>query len=387
MAVELSAGSINDLCNGVNARQPIILQLLGYEVLQMGTDNRYYYRLVLSDGVHMNSYFFLDHRLNDLINQGQLNYGMIIKIEDFRFVDGDSYTDHSPRWTIFIERLTILVHRQAFGYPQPLINIEQMKKPLVNLNLNGYPSRVFYSTEQLERSLIKIEDVKKLLSGKCTSMLKLTLIRKRPVLSFSSCRILNMTMGDGVNIIHVSAFNSICDRMDQILEENKTYYITDVVWKQKPSACELKLQSYSVVIECLYDTPNDESTESINFDILLQKDPNSFYDLIGVCIEVGDVEMCNQPTLQRDIQKREIILIDSTMTTITLKVWGENVNLFNQSFDYPPVVSVKNAVLKQFNGEKYFSLVKFSTITLNPNTDKARELEDWYSNVVSMGDF
>jgi len=43
-----------------------------------------------------------------------------------------------------------------------------------------------------------------------------------------------------------------------------------------------------------------------------------FLDLIGVCIEVGDVEVCSSSTSRTEIAKREIVLIDMSMATVSL---------------------------------------------------------------------
>lgn len=55
------------------------------------------------------------------------------------------------------------------------------------------------------------------------------------------------------------------------------YYITDTVLKFFGNHCELKLQSYSVVIECIEQTLQSiPSTNSSAFNIILDKDPNTF---------------------------------------------------------------------------------------------------------------
>lgn len=63
------------------------------------------------------------------------------------------------RLIIFIQRVTVLIHRNVFGNPQPFTNIEKKKEPLVNLNLSTCPSRVFNSIEQLEKNLKNVQDL------------------------------------------------------------------------------------------------------------------------------------------------------------------------------------------------------------------------------------
>lgn len=69
------------------------------------------------------------------------------------------------RWIIFIQEVTVLIHRNVYGNPLPLINIEKKEKPLTNLNLNEHPSRVFNNFEELENNLISVKDLKKQASG------------------------------------------------------------------------------------------------------------------------------------------------------------------------------------------------------------------------------
>jgi len=70
----------------------------GFEAVQMKPDETNY-RLVLSDGIHMNSYFFLCSQLNDLIVKKQVKYGTILRIDEYKFINGENSTDHSPRLT------------------------------------------------------------------------------------------------------------------------------------------------------------------------------------------------------------------------------------------------------------------------------------------------
>jgi len=70
----------------------------GFEAVQVKPDETNY-RLVLSDGIHMNSYFFLSSQLNDLIIKKQVKYATILRIDEYKFMNGENSTDHSPRLT------------------------------------------------------------------------------------------------------------------------------------------------------------------------------------------------------------------------------------------------------------------------------------------------
>ncbi|XP_022175457.1 replication protein A 70 kDa DNA-binding subunit-like isoform X2 [Myzus persicae] len=314
MALELSIGSIEKLCNGTPVQRPIV-QLMGFEAVQVKPDKTNY-RLVLSDGIHMNSYFFLCGQLNDLIVKKQVKYATILRIDKYKFMDGENSTDHSPRWIILIQEVTVLIHRNVYGNPQPLINIEKKEMPLINLNLNKCHSRVFYCIEHLENILMSVKDLTTLPNGSCPLVLKLTVVKKSSINTYNSCRVLNVNMMDSTGVVRVSAFNSLSNTLSEIFEENKTYYIADTILKHNQFGIELKLQSHSVIIESIDKVqPKMQYIKTSNFNKLLENNPNTFCDLIGVCIEVGDLEVCSNSKSRTEIAKREIVLIDMSMAT------------------------------------------------------------------------
>lgn len=148
------------------------------------------YRLVLSDGVYMNSYFYLCIQLNYLLIENKVKYGTILRIDEYKFNDGENCMNRSPRFAYFsfvatlrdllnfkwfllncyrqlllIEKVSILVHRNAIGNPLPLINILKKKPMLINLNLNKSPSRAFNSFEQLENNLRFVKELNDATNG------------------------------------------------------------------------------------------------------------------------------------------------------------------------------------------------------------------------------
>lgn len=67
-------------------------------------------------------------------------------------------------------------------------------------------------------------------------------------------------------------------------------------------------------------------------------------------------------------------------------MWGELVNVFDEKFDDPPIVMVKNAVFKEFNRVKYFSMIKKSVLSINPDSVDANQLKKWSKQMVMMKD-
>jgi len=71
----------------------------GYEAVEL-KPNETNYRLVLSDGAHMNSYFYLCVQLNGLIERKEVKYGTLLRIDKHEFIDGENCTNHNPRLNI-----------------------------------------------------------------------------------------------------------------------------------------------------------------------------------------------------------------------------------------------------------------------------------------------
>lgn len=55
-------------------------------------------RIVLSDGLHMNSYFYVSFHFGDLIKNKQVKFGTLLRLEEYKFIDGENVTNHDARF-------------------------------------------------------------------------------------------------------------------------------------------------------------------------------------------------------------------------------------------------------------------------------------------------
>ncbi|XP_050542356.1 replication protein A 70 kDa DNA-binding subunit-like isoform X2 [Daktulosphaira vitifoliae] len=345
--------------------------------------------MVLSDGIHMNSYFYLSSGLSFLLIENQLKYGTIFCIDKFQFVNGKDCKNQSPRQIIVVQKMSILIHRNIIGDPLPLINVEIKNSFLINLNLNEHTQRKFQNFNELENNLRFVKELSSEYNGKCSHVLKLKTVKKYSINSYRRCQVLNLNMEDYTGMIRVCAFNSLSIHINNLLQEGKTYYITDTILKRNNCqyGFELKLQPYSVIIECPENMISDVLPFNIpTFEVLLSNCANTFCDLIGICIEINNIEVCNITSDKIEIAKRDIVLIDKSMRTVTLKIWGENVNKFEGLNNCNPVIFVKQAILKEFNKIKYFTTQKASNLLINPSTLVAFQLKEWYKSLSSIED-
>ena len=81
MAHELSEGALSTIMNGGQVESPI-MQILGSKKISGAGDSERY-RLLVSDGVHVNSFAMLATQLNDRIRNGDLADNTIVRIKRF----------------------------------------------------------------------------------------------------------------------------------------------------------------------------------------------------------------------------------------------------------------------------------------------------------------
>ncbi|KAE8751185.1 hypothetical protein FOCC_FOCC002013 [Frankliniella occidentalis] len=81
MEMELSEGALNTIMNGGQVDTPI-MQILGSKKISGAGDNERY-RLLVSDGVHVNSFAMLATQLNEMIRNGDLADNTIVRIKRY----------------------------------------------------------------------------------------------------------------------------------------------------------------------------------------------------------------------------------------------------------------------------------------------------------------
>lgn len=104
-------------------------------------------------------------------------------------------------------------------------------------------------------------------------------------------------------------------------------------------------------------------------------EPNTTIDTIGVLKEVGESNEIISKTSSKPFTKRELTLVDDTMHSVRLTVWGKTA----ESFDVPPnsVIAFKGVKVSDFGGRS-LSLLSSGTMNVDPDIDEAHKLKGWY---------
>jgi replication factor A1 len=113
---------------------------------------------------------------------------------------------------------------------------------------------------------------------------------------------------------------------------------------------EMTFRDSTEVLPC-----NDESSSipTLQFSFVkisdlvdVQKD--SLVDVIGVCRSAGDVATIISSKTQKEMIKRDIVIVDKSSTEVGLTLWGGKAESFDGSDN--PIVCIKGAKVSDYNG-------------------------------------
>ncbi|CAD6981521.1 unnamed protein product, partial [Tilletia controversa] len=104
-------------------------------------------------------------------------------------------------------------------------------------------------------------------------------------------------------------------------------------------------------------------------------------DIIGVIESIGDLGTIVSKASQREINKREITLVDQSGMSIRITLWGKQAQSFNENGDMEdkPVLAAKGVKVSDFGGRS-LSLQSSSSMSINPDIPEAHGLRGWYDN-------
>jgi len=206
-------------------------------------------------------------------------------------------------------------------------------------------------------------------------------------------KLFSMDLCDETGEIRCTAFRDMVDRYYDMLEVDKVYYISKCQLKpankqysQLKNDYEMTMNSDTQIQPCIEES---SSIPKLKYDLvsitdLASKAPDSVIDVIGICKEASPVQKFTSRA-NKELTKREVILIDQTSASISLTLWGTEAENFND-FDNP-VVFLKGARLVEYNGGKTLGGLQSTVMKINPDIPEGHRLRGWFENGGSDGNF
>ncbi|KAK8183602.1 hypothetical protein HDK77DRAFT_475024 [Phyllosticta capitalensis] len=356
------------------------------------------YRVVLSD---MDNFIqsMLAQQINSIIASGSLKKGSVIRLKQF---NPQVIKDRKILVVLDLDVLEQYGELDKLGQPKPLdatvdVKREEKPQPAEIAGNNFYGNR---SNGQLPTPAATVRTQSTAPSGLATLYpiealspyahkwtIKARCTYKSDVKTWHNKngegKLFSVNLLDESGEIRATGFKDQCDQLYDVFEKGQVYYISNCSVKLAKKQFsnvnndyELTFQNDSVV-EKAEDQVNvpDVRYNFTSIGNLQSVEPNTTIDTIGVLKEVGESNEIISKTSSKPFTKRELTLVDDTMHSVRLTVWGKTA----ESFDVPPnsVIAFKGVKVSDFGGRS-LSLLSSGTMNVDPDIDEAHKLKGWY---------
>lgn len=100
--------------------------------------------------------------------------------------------------------------------------------------------------------------------------------------------------------------------------------------------------------------------------------------MIAVVKCSSDLQKFTARTSGKEVQKRELTLVDTSKASVQLVLWGEQAENFDMYSQ--PIILIKSARVAEFGGGKTIGLSGNGLMILDPDTTEAAKLKSWFAS-------
>jgi replication factor A1 len=189
--------------------------------------------------------------------------------------------------------------------------------------------------------------------------------------------------------IRAVAFNEAVDTLYPLFQVDQIYKVSGGTLRFANKKFNSLKNDYEIVLDNNSLVQRIDGTNArvpkvhysfVNIDQISDVPPNEVVDVIGIVQAVGEVSTIKTKKDNRDLQKRNITLVDTTDRSIELTLWGDHAaNFLCPNGEEHPVLVVKSAKVSDYNHRSLGSTFN-SRIEFNPAIDKTRELREWWDS-------
>lgn len=410
----LTEGALLTICQGGTIDKPI-LQVIQSKKIAGSTSDRY--RAFVSDGQYSNSFAMLATQMNHLITEGRLEPNSIVCVKNhicnnvngkkvIILLDIEILKPGSEVGGKIGEPVQIGADGTPNGPPAAKANNTGAQKRPADSDLSNAPKRSPLAASNGQRSSI-LEPRSNTVGGSDLSQtavypigsltpynnkwtIKARVTNKSDIRRWSNSRgeghLFSMDLIDSSGEIRATAFKEQCDKYYNMIEVGKLYYISSCTMKTANkqfsnlnNEYEMTFRDSTEVMPC-----NEETTSipTLQFNFVKIADlgeapKDSIVDVIGVCKTSTDCVTIVSSRTQKELTKRDVVIVDQSMTEVNITLWGSRAETFDSTNN--PIVCVKGAKLSDFNGVS-LSCLTSSVVQINPDLDKAHDLKGWFDS-------
>ena len=187
--------------------------------------------------------------------------------------------------------------------------------------------------------------------------------------------------------IRVSAFGEAANKFFSMLENGQVYYIAGGMRSGSIRPANKQFNNTGHDYELTLDKDSEVTYCNEQFHVpklrlkpvILKNIPqhvNECIDVVAVVERVGEVTQITTKKDQRQLDKRDVFLVDQTASEICFTLWGEQAQHF--SLPQGAIIGIKGAIVREFGGGFSISTTSGTQIIENPDHDMTMLLFNWY---------
>ncbi|EFA09711.2 replication protein A 70 kDa DNA-binding subunit [Tribolium castaneum] len=384
-AYKLSEGALQTIMYGGEVIDPLV-QILGTKKMSPGgSDSSSRLRLMISDGLHkVNIAVFTVPKNDQTLPHVLEQVFTIIKLKRYLSNVIKNKNNIDAR-VIAILELEVVARGefvgQIIGNPVSLSDSETLTQSSDVIKRNECINGSFSSKT--------ISPIASLNPFHNNWIIRARVVNKTNVRNWSNAKgegkLFSIDLVDKGGEIRCTAFRDLVDKFFDRLEVDKVYYISKCQLQPiNRQFCSLKHQfemyfTPETIIEPSYDDNEIIPQITYNFttiDKVAVMEAGTIVDVIGVCKTISELQSFVAKSTNREMQKRQLVLVDQTKTAISLNLWGSQAESFAVTGN--PVILVKNAKIYEFRGAKSITLMGTSLLKIDPEIRETHILRRWY---------
>uniref|UniRef100_A0A1A9VPT4 Replication protein A subunit n=1 Tax=Glossina austeni TaxID=7395 RepID=A0A1A9VPT4_GLOAU len=383
----LSEGTLPRIMEGEKIEAPV-LQVLKAEPMQTASIERI--RICISDSLYFSRDVMLATNLNSLYYDQQLTENAIVRVDEYIISESEGKR-------FFIIEILKVLHpgNEAPKIGEPANLSDPPSQPLALASASPTSNITSTPTSKENNSLSNNSD----LSKSSTSPIKTLDLNANPGVikarvtaksirtwesSKSEGKMFTMDLKDESGEIRAAAFQEKFHKFYDKINVDQVYLISKYQLKPpnkialKNNDLEIKFTDETVIEECrgdVSDVPAIEYKLVLISEVAKMKSGDAV-DVVGICKETG--ELCTVNSKGTKIEKRDLVLIDTSNAAIILTLWKEAAAKFDDRSH--PVILLKGARVHELNGVIILKLAYNSNMITNPNIPEADKLRSWFDN-------
>lgn len=197
-------------------------------------------------------------------------------------------------------------------------------------------------------------------------------------------KLFSVTFSDESGQIRATGFNDTVDQLYERLVVGDVFFVSRAKvslakkpFNTLPHDYEIMFENQTEVDECVDagDIPLIQLNKYMQLGQLSEVEKDHVCDIVAVLKDAGELGQIVTKQTQREMSKRDIVLVDQSAFSIRMTLWGKQAEDFNAPVE--SILAFQGVRVGDYQGRN-LSMVSSSIMAVNPEIPEAFDLRGWY---------